>query len=181
MTLGALIVLVGLVVAGVYLPKRGKAGERAPQTTATDTTAANPTSPEPVATPPANGEPTPAPPAVTEGSGTPAENPATPQPPVVMAKESSKIQNTKVLPRNYQEGGSSATTSPAAPAASGPDIHQLEDEIDQLTARAGAVNSSLDRLKQQQASAGYGLRGDISERQAAVEQTRLMNRESESV
>jgi hypothetical protein len=55
-----------------------------------------------------------------------------------------------------------------SPTPSGPDIHQLEDEIDQLTARAGAVNSSLDHLRQQQASAGYGLRGDISGRQESM-------------
>ena len=82
-----------------------------------------------------------------------------------MAKESSKLQSTKVEPRSHQEGGGTPST-PAAPA--GPDIHQLEDEIDQLTARAGAVNSSLDRLRQQQSAAGYGLRGDISERQESM-------------
>jgi len=135
MTLGALIVLGGLVVAGVYLPKRGKAGERVQQ----------------AATPPAPSQPQVIPPAADAPA---PDASATPQPPVVMAKETTKIKS-----RLNQEGGG----TPPAPA--GPDIHQLEDEIDQLSARAGAVNSSLDRLRQQQASAGYGLRGDIGERQ----------------
>ncbi|HUM03904.1 MAG TPA: serine/threonine-protein kinase [Terriglobales bacterium] len=127
MTLGALLVLAGLVVAGVYLPKRGKAGERAQAT------------PAPVQPQPAPVAETPAP------EATPA-----PEPPVVMAKQSQKIKT-----HTDQEGAGTP----------GPDIHHLEDEIDQLTARAGAVNSSLDHLRQQQASAGYGLRGDISGRQ----------------
>jgi len=135
MTLGALIVLGGLVLAGVYLPKRGKAGERVQQAAAPATPAQTQAAPPAVETP-------------APDAG------ATPQPPVVMAKETTKIKS-----RLNQEGGG----TPPAPA--GPDLHQLEDEIDQLTARAGAVHSSLDRLQQQQASAGYGLRGDISERQ----------------
>jgi hypothetical protein len=55
----------------------------------------------------------------------------------------------------------------AAPP-SGPNLQELEDEIDHLSARVGAVNSGLDRLKQQQASAGYGLRGDMAERQESM-------------
>ena len=45
-----------------------------------------------------------------------------------------------------------------APAA---DLAQLEHEIDQLSARAGAVDNSLNRLQQGQARQGVGLRGDI--------------------
>jgi hypothetical protein len=151
MTLGALIVLAGLIVAGVYLPKRGKAGERVPQASA----ATVPAEASATATP----TPAPAESQATLPAAEPpaAESAAPPQPPVVMAKETTKIKS-----RLNQEA---AGTPPAPPAPTGPDIHQLEDEIDQLTARAGAVNSSLDRLRQQQASAGYGLRGDISERQ----------------
>ena len=125
MTLGALIVLAGLVAAGIYLPKKGKADERV-QTPA-------PAAPAPAA---------PAPETTT------TDNPAPPQPPVVLAGEGAKVHSHQ-----------------AAAEPPGPNIHELEDEIDQLSARAGAVNSSLDRLRQQQASAGYGLRGDISERQ----------------
>jgi len=150
MTLGALIVLAGLVVAGVYLPRKGRAGESVQHTASTPPQTTTQV-PPPAPTPPVET------PATTQAPESPAQNTAPPQPPVVMAK-----QTTKISPHLNQEGG---IGTPTVSAPAGPDIHQLEDEIDQLSARAGAVNSSLDHLRQQQASAGYGLRGDISERQ----------------
>ena len=58
----------------------------------------------------------------------------------------------------------------AAPGAANgaPDLDELEKEVDQLSNRAAAVNSGLDRLQQQQAASGYGLRGDMVERQASL-------------
>jgi hypothetical protein len=45
----------------------------------------------------------------------------------------------------------------------------VEQQLDQLSSRAAAVSSSLDRLQQQQAAAGYGLRGDIVAKQATMQ------------
>ena len=58
----------------------------------------------------------------------------------------------------------------AKPAPSPQDaaLDELEDEIDQLSVRAAAVNSSLDRLQQEQARQGFGLRGDIVARQESM-------------
>ena len=53
-------------------------------------------------------------------------------------------------------------------AASSAQLDELEKSVDQLSNRAAAVNSSLDRLQQQQAASGYGLRGDMVERQASM-------------
>ena len=131
MTLGALIVLAGLVLAGVYLPKKSNADEQTKKVTP----APAPLKPKPS-------------PRVVE---TPAPEPP-PKPPIVQAAVRGKIQS----------GGG---------GASEPDTKQLDqirDDIDQLAARAGAVNGSLDRLKQQQAAAGYGLRGDMAERQESL-------------
>ena len=47
-------------------------------------------------------------------------------------------------------------------------MDELEKTVDQLSNRAAAVNSSLDRLQQQQAASGYGLRGDMVARQASL-------------
>jgi ABC-type phosphate transport system auxiliary subunit len=47
-------------------------------------------------------------------------------------------------------------------------LDKLETEIDQLTARAEAVNNSLDHLQQQQARQGLGLRGDMASRQSSM-------------
>jgi eukaryotic-like serine/threonine-protein kinase len=44
------------------------------------------------------------------------------------------------------------------------DLAQLEHEIDQLSARVGAVDNSLTRLQREQARQGLGLRGDITAR-----------------
>ncbi len=57
------------------------------------------------------------------------------------------------------------------------DRDELEHQIDQLSSRAAAVNSGLDRLQQQQSTAGYGLRGDMVARQASMK-TNLARAES---
>jgi eukaryotic-like serine/threonine-protein kinase len=59
-----------------------------------------------------------------------------------------------------------ATPDPNAPPPI--DLDALEHEIDQLSARAGSVNSGLDGLRAQQARDGYGLRGDIAQRQESM-------------
>ncbi|MBI3474801.1 MAG: serine/threonine protein kinase [Acidobacteria bacterium] len=127
MTLGALIVLAGLVFAGIYLPKRGKADDQAQKAVAAP-------APAPV-------EPAPAP---------VVENPV-PEAPVVLAKGGGKM---------HSKQGSEDTTAKQ--------LDELRDEIDHLAARAASVNASLDRLKQQQAAAGYGLRGDMAEREESM-------------
>ncbi len=58
-------------------------------------------------------------------------------------------------------GSQAAANSPA-------ELDELEHEIDQLSNRAAAVQSSLERLQQQQSTSGWGLRGDMVERQASM-------------
>jgi hypothetical protein len=53
-------------------------------------------------------------------------------------------------------------------ANSSAQLDELEREVDQLSNRAAAVNSGLDRLQQEQGAAGYGLRGDMVARQASM-------------
>jgi hypothetical protein len=59
------------------------------------------------------------------------------------------------------------TASPDTPSGSA-QLEDLEREVDQLSNRAAAVNSGLDRLQQEQGAAGYGLRGDMVSRQASM-------------
>jgi hypothetical protein len=56
----------------------------------------------------------------------------------------------------------------AQPDANAANLDEMEHEIDQLSNRAAAVNSGLDRLQQQQSAAGYGLRGDMVSKQASM-------------
>jgi serine/threonine-protein kinase len=131
MTLGALIVLVGLVVAGIYLPKKGKADDQ------THKTAPAPVPVEPAPVNPVAENPVPEPP---------------PQAPVVLAKGGGKMRS--------RQGGSEGSAAKQ--------LEELQDEIDHLAARVTSVNSSVDRLRQQQEAAGYGLRGDMAGRQESM-------------
>ncbi len=66
---------------------------------------------------------------------------------------------------NVTESTATAAVQPTEPAV---DFDELERELDQLVARAAAVNRSLDTLQQQQARQGLGLRGDIAARQQTM-------------
>jgi serine/threonine-protein kinase len=133
MTLGALIVLVGLVVAGIYLPRRGKAADDQTHKTAPAPAPVIPVAENPVPEPPPQA-----------------------QAPVVLAKGGGKMRSHQ----GESEGGSEASAAKQ--------LEELQDEIDHLAARAASVNSSVDRLKQQQDAAGFGLRGDIAEHQESM-------------
>jgi predicted nucleic acid-binding Zn-ribbon protein len=91
------------------------------------------------------------------------------------ATKPSRSRAKKLLSQNKGMSGDAAASpqgdsAMAAPAAANdaPDLDELEHEVDQLSNRAAAVNSGLDRLQQEQSAAGYGLRGDMVERQASM-------------
>ena len=141
MTLGALIVLVGLVVAGIYLPKKGTADNQTDDQTRKTAPAPAPVEPAPVN--PVAENPVPEPPPQAQA-------------PVVLAKGGGKMRS--------RQGGS----EDGGGASAAKQLEELQDEIDHLAARAASVNSSVDRLKQQQEAAGFGLRGDIAEHQESM-------------
>jgi serine/threonine-protein kinase len=146
MTLGALIVLAGLVAAGIYLPKRGKADTN-------DQTRKIVPAPAPV-------EPAP----VTPVAENPVpEPPPQAQAPVVLAKGGGKMRSHHGA--SQSQGGNEGGSASESQASAAKELEELQDEIDHLAARAASVNASVDRLKQQQAASGFGLRGDIAESQ----------------
>ena len=213
MTLGALIVLVVLVAAGVYIPRRNKT-----QATSTTPAPASPASPasddaakeapmpppppdatsqssstSPTSTP--NGSPDNSQPATTASvpaadASAPATSPNSTQPKIPLAAthdvevppsakaapaKAAKKLSSKAMTMGSSAGSSQTEASPGSqePAqaggqASNDEIDEVEHEVDQLSNRAAAVNSSLDRLQQQQAASGYGLRGDMAARQASM-------------
>jgi hypothetical protein len=59
-------------------------------------------------------------------------------------------------------------TPPAQPTEPAVDFDELDTEIDQLSARAVAINTSLDNLRREQSRQGLGLRGDIAARQQTM-------------
>jgi serine/threonine protein kinase len=197
MTLGALIVLAGLVVAGIYVPRSSRTHAKGPDTTSlpqsTDNGSTNQVQPsQSVGSPSAAGTmtpetmPPPATPATTASvdNASPMQAPQTPTaaaPPATEKANSAKASRPQAKKLTAQSDAMPATpadsTMPpqgdsgmAAPAAAGntANLDEMEHEIDQLSNRAAAVNSGLDRLQQEQSAAGYGLRGDMVERQASM-------------
>jgi serine/threonine-protein kinase len=212
MTLGALIVLAVLVVAGIYVPRTNWTHAKSPDagTTATppdtsqspansnstNSSSANQSSEmaAPAATAPAPAADSAAS-AMSNGSRNPNSVPqsgasaaATPSvdgsnamqpsqmPPAAaaMAKSSSPHAHAKKLLAQNNPPNGTAGDAPgmmqngSAGAADSVQMDELEKTIDQLSNRAAAVNSGLDRLQEQQAASGYGLRSDMVERQASL-------------
>ncbi len=192
MTLGALIVLVVLVMAGIYVPRRSKTQAKTapsqPQSNAAQSmsTGSQDGGQQPSAPVPAPGSAdsnsspqqaaTPAMSPGVEGAN-PAQSNSMPSPPTNAhpRKLAGKNSGTgPAVPAALREADNSAQSNQgvAAPpnnAANAPaDPDELEHDVDQLSGRAAAVNASLDRLQQQQNAAGYGLRGDIAAKQASM-------------
>jgi serine/threonine protein kinase len=148
MAVGALLLLMVLVAAGMYSRNADARHAAVP--------AASPAAAAPAVqdtTPPG-----PAPQAVApvpDNSTQPAaETPAPPPAPPPMKAKAAHAVTPAAVP------------DPHAPPPI--DLDALEHEIDQLTSRAGSVNSGLDGLRAEQAKDGYGLRGDIAQRQESM-------------
>jgi hypothetical protein len=86
---------------------------------------------------------------------------------VAPAKSPRKAQSGPAVNASLQEseGGTGAAAAAASKAAM---MDELEQQADQLSNRADAVDASLDRLQQQQSASGYGLRGDIVSRRSSM-------------
>ena len=159
-SLGALIVVLVLVAAGIYMPTRKKASA-APVEVAKP--AQQMASPAPQEVQPA---PTPATPtdSTQATTGTAAD---TPIPPAAEKPKPSPARTKKLLAQNANSPGQRtvAAENIAPPGPSQTELDETEHEIDQLSARAAAVNNSLDNF---QRSSGYGLRGDMVAKQSSM-------------
>ena len=128
MGLGALVVVVVLIAAGLYMPKWRKASAADGVDSGKQSQAATATSEQ----------------------QQPAEQPK----PVAAAPKKLQAENTAPAP------AAGKAAAPSAPDTA--ELDAIEHEIDQLSSRAAAVNSSLETLQRQQQAEGYGLRGDIA-------------------
>ena len=203
MTLGALIVLAVLVVAGIYVPRSSRTHAKSPEPTVTTPVSADAASqpaaqpsqpvPPPSEAPAAGMSPDSAPSLAVPTTATAADNaspPQQPQVPLAVTREveksspgqidsapakSTRLHAKKLAPQNNGAGGEAGASpqNDAGAASTGAtngaaQLDELEHEVDQLSNRAAAVNSGLDRLQQEQSASGYGLRGDMVERQASL-------------
>jgi hypothetical protein len=194
MTFGALIVLAVLVVAGIYVPRISKTNAKAPDAaavTATDTTSPSPVEPTqpPHADVSADGATSPgtsAQPGGPVATTASVDNSTAMQPgqaprvtaPLQSEMTSAKPSHPRAKKLTAQNNGmasdaaisQSGDNGLAAPAAANDSANfdEMETELDQVSNRAAAVNSSLDRLQQQQSASGLGLRGDMVAKQASM-------------
>jgi hypothetical protein len=184
MTLGALVVLAGLVVAGIYVPRISKTNAKAPDASgiaAPDTTSQAPVQPQqpsaaiasptstaqpgaPVATTASVDTSTPTPPPQAPAAASPAPREMSPAQPghprgKKLTAQNNSMANDSAMPA---QGDSGTAANDSA------DFDAMETELDQLSNRAAAVNSSLDRLQQEQSASGFGLRGDMVAKQASM-------------
>jgi hypothetical protein len=167
MALGAVVMLAGLVAAAFYIPRHNKTEAKTTTTTPDTTKAVTPA-------------PTPTPPPVaksTNPAGTPSASARDAQiklEAALAAKEAMRKQQLMASNGKMGTQGTEVPTNAPPPPAPAPDVpnaaamDELEHQIDQLTARAAAVNNSLDTMQHQQQASGYGMRGDIVSRQASM-------------
>ncbi len=162
--LGALIVLLVLVAAGIsaphWLKTRAKNGSSAsskdslPQPATANTGSVEVVAPAP--SPDSSGAASPA------ASGSTSNSPAATSEPVQPAPASKKSANTQAqtaLPTDQQQDDTSA----GAPSAASEEdqLAELDHQADQLSSRETAIGASLDTLQRQQNAQGLQLRGDI--------------------
>jgi hypothetical protein len=86
---------------------------------------------------------------------------------VETAQQLAQVQGARQGETSAGAGGSPATSSSvpsqaATPGASEAELEALEDRLLKLSARANATKGGVDRLRQQQARMGVGLRADMA-------------------
>jgi serine/threonine protein kinase len=197
MTLGALVVLAVLVVAGIYIPRSSKtqaknsepvspASSNAEPPKVSDDVGSQTASQSPATTAPDSGAQSMPPPTSDSQPSAVAAAPSstTPTPPsnrsVQDAPAKTPAHGSKLTAKNnsagtrtpamqgVQQDSETAPAPSSAPANNSAGLDELEHEVDLLSNRAAAVNSGLDRLQQQQSAAGYGLRGDMVAKQSSM-------------
>jgi serine/threonine-protein kinase len=197
MALGALVVVLALIAAGLYIPGHRKASADVanstsqPQAVNTTTTATGLQPQQSGANNPSSNsatQPNPDPNVNGEALGNALANTITKEVNNTVNNALSKAnsETEKALNKALTNGGGAGTQhknlagqnsggangtsgSPnSQTAADTAQLDALEHEIDQLTGRVAAVNSSLEAMQRQQQAEGYGLRGDMASKQASM-------------
>jgi serine/threonine protein kinase len=166
--LGGLLVAAFLVAAGLYIPRLSKTRAVGGQGQVEQNV--SPTNPSP---PPTESV---SPRSAVENQMPATAVPSSPEPPSAGAISNEALTSRKGPASRKAVGadratpGSSAGSQPSSPSAVAtpppPDnsaaLAELEQLVDNLSAREASVNSSLENLRQQQAAQGVGLRGDMA-------------------
>jgi eukaryotic-like serine/threonine-protein kinase len=163
-TIGALVVVVVLVLAGLGLPRwmKARAGSSGASTVVAPAPTPNPVPPAPSPAPqPATPTPGPNGP---NASTTPSPSPVAPPP----SKPPMKAANIAPAKTSPPSPGLTTPPAPQVPAVDPAAMEAVNHQMDQLTARASAVDSSIDTLRREQQANGYSLRGDMAGAQSLM-------------
>lgn len=161
MALGAVVAVAALALAAYYLPRHSDTAKATTNTPSTNTVPDNTAQPVTPAVAPRPHAPTAAALAAQQAQ----------------AKAAMKVSaQTRIVasagkppaPSAGQTPDTSVAQPPAPPPPSAAQLDEVEHEIDQLTARAAAVNNSLDIMQEQQHQQGVGMRGDIVMHQSSM-------------
>ena len=109
-----------------------------------------------------------APRATTPPSGAAARSGESNVKPAAPARTPAPSRENAAAPSAPANPAAREPAAPAQPAGPTADFDELETEIDQLSARVVAINTSLDNLRREQSRQGLGLRGDIAARQQTM-------------
>jgi hypothetical protein len=177
MALGGVLVIAALIGTGVYL-RKAEAGTERTSTTGPAPAAAAPAatpSPAPTASPLPAASPAESPSASPTASPTPGTSASTPAEAPAVVPPPSTPERAAVAPPRTVPLRPAAASGPKASSArkesAQPDainLDQLERDLDQMSGRVSATNSSLDRMQQEQARMGLGLRADMASRQQSM-------------
>ena len=170
--------IAALIGTGIYMRKAeaGSASSEKRNGTSASAPATAPVNPAPMSA----AGPVPATPAPAASDVTPAAPPATPTTAATEPLTPERAPRSIAKPKSASQAAGApqreATRAvppeegaqPQASAASAEILDRLEQDLDALSTRAVAVDSSLDRLQQEQARQGLGLRGDMAARQQSM-------------
>jgi serine/threonine-protein kinase len=169
MALGGVLVIAALIGTGFYMRKAEAGTER----TKTTEPAPAATAPAPVAAP----APAPTATALPDPSPAPSTTAATPEAPAAVPPapasrpegEPPALAPKRTVPlRSALAGAAKAPVKKESAQPDASNLDQLEQELDQMSGRVSATNSSLDRMQQEQARMGLGLRADMASRQQSM-------------
>ncbi len=162
MALGAVLALALLVAAGTYY-QSGAAGSRQDQATVSSVTEAKPAAMQSAAPAETSGGGPATKPAV-EPAAQPAVGAASAPVPAVAKHRTPSSQTAPALAEPLEKPAEKVNPTPDNSAQ----LDELENQVDQLSSRALAVDASLETLRQRQRAAGYDLRTDIAAKQESM-------------
>jgi eukaryotic-like serine/threonine-protein kinase len=155
--LGAAIVVIALVAAGIYVPRRSKTDAASGSGQGQAGLQVKPDGSVAVSDGKGNGVSVGA-----DGSANVSTAPQTPAADAAPAPPKPSAAQIAAAAAAKEHEAALARAAAEAAAEKQRELEAIEHELDQMVSRTEAVNTGLDSFKNQQSAGGYGLRGDMT-------------------